>query len=73
MATSRRPTAVELRVLVAGFNADIARFRESKDAAAKLVATGEFKADAKLNVEELAAYTLSANVLLNLDEVVTRE
>ncbi len=73
LATSRRPTAAELRVLLAGFQSDIAHFRETKDAAAKLIATGEFKADAKLNVEELAAYTLTANVLLNLDEVVTRE
>ena len=73
LATARRPTAAELRVLVAGFNADIARFRETKDAATKLVATGDFKADAKFNVEELAAYALTANVLLNLDEVVTRE
>ena len=37
------------------------------------VLIGETKADAKFNPVELAAYTGTANVLLNLDEVVTRE
>jgi len=39
----------------------------------RLIATGATRADARLNPEELAAYTLAANVLLNLDEVMTRE
>ena len=39
----------------------------------KLLAFGEAKPDPKLAAAELAAYTTTANVLLNLDEVVTRE
>jgi hypothetical protein len=39
----------------------------------KLVSIGASKADPNLNTPELAAYALTANVLLNLDEVVTRE
>jgi hypothetical protein len=36
------------------------------------VNTGESSYDSSLNVEELAAYTLTANVLLNLDQVLTK-
>ena len=42
-------------------------------AAKKLVTQGDAPVDPKLNVSELAAYTMTASVILNLDEVVTRE
>ncbi|HYH69656.1 MAG TPA: DUF1553 domain-containing protein, partial [Urbifossiella sp.] len=64
LVTARRPTAAELAVLADGYAADLARYRAAPDAAARLAGA----ADA-----ELAALTLTANVLLNLDEVVTRE
>jgi hypothetical protein len=66
LVTARRPTAAELAILADGYAADLARFRASPDAAKRLL--GAAAADA-----ELAALTLTANVLLNLDEVVTRE
>ncbi|MEO6740433.1 MAG: PSD1 and planctomycete cytochrome C domain-containing protein [Chthoniobacteraceae bacterium] len=72
-ATSRAPRADELQVLVAGLAKRTARFQQSPEEAAKILAVGEAKPDAKLNPIELAAYTFTANVLLNLDEVVTRE
>ena len=72
-ATSRRPTADELKVLTEGLTADLSRLQQDKDAAKKLINFGESKPPANLDPVELAAYTLTANVLLNLDEVVTRE
>jgi hypothetical protein len=72
-ATCRPPTAGELRVLTAGLTKRLDRYRQESDAAQQLVSLGASKPDAKLNVTELAAYTVTANVLLNLDEVVTRE
>jgi hypothetical protein len=72
-ATCRPPTPKELAVLTAGLQKHLARFQQEPDAAAKLVTVGASKADPNLNSPELAAYTLTANVLLNLDEVVTRE
>jgi hypothetical protein len=72
-ATCREPRADELQVLVAGLAKRTARLQQSPDEAAKILAVGEAKADPKLNPIELAAYTGTANVLLNLDEVVTRE
>ena len=73
LATSRRPTTEELNVLATGLAADLSRLQQNREAAAKLVTFGESKPPANLDVAELAAYTLTANVLLNLDEVVTRE
>ena len=66
LVTARRPSAAEKAVLAEGYAADLARFRADPDAAKRLLAANA--ADA-----ELAALTLTANVLLNLDEVVTRE
>jgi len=37
-----------------------------------LVKIGDSSYDSSLNVEELAAYTVTANVLLNLDQVLTK-
>ena len=51
----------------------IAAYR-AKPAEAKLaISYGESKADEKLDASELAAWTLVTNLLLNLDETVTRE
>ena len=71
--TSRTPTDEELALLVGGLNDDLARFRQDAGAAKQLIVLGESKAAVSLDPAELAAYTLTANVLLNLDEVVTRE
>ena len=71
--TSRKPTADELSVLLEGLSDDITRMKQQPDAAKQVIATGESKPNVSLDPAELAAYTLTANVLLNLDEVVTRE
>ena len=72
-ATCREPRAEETAVLAAGLEKRRARFQENEDAAQKLITIGAAKPDPNLDVSELAAYTVTANVLLNLDEVVTRE
>ena len=73
LCTGRRPTASELRVLTAGLEEDLARYRANPEAVQALLAFGESKSAEGIDRAELAAYTLTANVLLNLDEVVTRE
>jgi hypothetical protein len=49
-----------------------ARYATNPEAAAKLIAVGESPVPQDLPASELAAYTLVANLLLNLDETVTR-
>ena len=48
-------------------------YRKSPQSAAKLVSVGEFPRNPQANVSELAAYTATAGMLLNLDEAITKE
>ncbi len=73
LAVGRPPDSEVTRVLLDGLEADKQRLRAAGDAATRLVAFGQSKPPAGIDPVELAAYTLAANVLLNLDEVVTRE
>ena len=71
--TCRTPDADEIKVLVAGVEKRLTKFRQHADAAKQLIAFGEAKPRAGLDPAELAAYATAANVILNLDEAVTRE
>ncbi len=73
LALARRPTDRELTVLAEALKSDLTHFQQHADEAAKLLAVGQAKPKPELNAAEVAAYTLTANVLLNLDEFVTRE
>jgi len=73
LATGRRPEACEAQVLSHLANTKLARFRADKDAAVKLLRVGESAFDPKLDEAELAAWTMVASVILNLDETITKE
>jgi len=72
-ATSRNPQPAELRILVDGFQRRLSQFRADPAAAQKLMTAGEWPRNATVDPAELAAYTAMTNVILNLDEVVTKE
>lgn len=68
----RKPDAkevVELKAVLSDLRADYAK---NAAAVCKLVTSGEAKVDGKLKTDELAAWTMLASLLLNLDEVITR-
>jgi hypothetical protein len=67
---ARAPTPAEAEVLTAELHAHLARFTKEPADARKLIAVGESKPKAALKPEELAAWTLAANTLLNLDEML---
>jgi hypothetical protein len=73
LATARAPTPVELKVLRDGFQQYLHKYRADGKAALELVTAGESPRDARLDVRELAAYTAVAELILNLDETVTKE
>ena len=73
LATSRQPTPSELQILVEGFRSDLDRFRGDAEATHRFTSVGGVNHNSEISAEELAAFTLAGNVLLNLDEVVTRE
>jgi hypothetical protein len=62
---SRQPTKAEAERLVNLFEQQLRNFREDPSAAQKLSATDASAA-------EIAAWTVVANVLLNLDEMITK-
>ena len=70
---ARQPAPDEIQVLAAGLAKRLAKYQADAEAAKQLISLGATKPDDKLAAPELAAYTMTANVLLNLDEVVTRE
>ena len=72
LATSRRPTPRELTVLRRVFDQQRARFQADPSAAAKLLSVGESPRTEQLPAQELAAWAALANVILNLDETVTK-
>ena len=72
-ATSRPPTDAEVQILEQGLNRRLARYRTDSASAEKLLAAGESPRDKALDAAELAAYTTTASVILNLDEVITRQ
>ena len=66
-------TPRELDILRAALNQHHARYRQDRAAALKLVSTGEWPRNQKLDVAEHAAYAAVCNLILNLDEVITKE
>jgi hypothetical protein len=68
----RKPSGSELTVVTNALKQHLARYEADAEAAKQVVAFGESKPDGTLKAQELAAYTLTANLLLNLDETVTR-
>ena len=73
LVTGREPAADELPVLVSLLQAQQAIYQADKDAATKLVTYGDSKRNEALDVSELAAWTMLANLMFNLDESVTKE
>ncbi len=69
----RDPSAEECDVLAAGLNARLERFRNQPEQAEKVISHGDAPRSSEVAIPELAAYTLTASVILNLDETVTKE
>jgi hypothetical protein len=73
LATGRKPGAAERQILTRALQRLRKQYQADKKAALKLVSTGEAPRDPKRDVVELAAYTGLASVVMNLDEVISKE
>jgi hypothetical protein len=71
-ATSRDAEPSELAELKSVLQDHLARYSQDAKAAQALIGVGETRPDPALSPGELAAWTLVANLVLNLDEVVTK-
>jgi mono/diheme cytochrome c family protein len=73
LALARAPSESERAVLLSGYERQLAFFKSQPAAAAKLLAVGESPADPRCDTSELAALATVSSLVLNLDEVVTKE
>jgi hypothetical protein len=73
LATGRQPQQAELDVLLRLFEKQREHYARNRDAAEKLLSVGESKRDTTLDSVEHAAFTMAANLILNLDETITKE
>jgi hypothetical protein len=74
--TGRLPKQREMAILKSGFLADLKKFTDDPDTARKFAFSANpnlVRDDDEKFVSSFAAYALTANVLFNLDEFVTRE
>jgi hypothetical protein len=73
LATSRSPDKQTLSLLQKGFEDRKIHFQEHQEAAKQMISHGKKEPDENLDPADLAAYTITANVLLNLDRVITKD
>jgi hypothetical protein len=71
--TSRQPSPAELNILARRYDESFREFEADPEAAKRLISVGEFPANEPLVAVELAALTTVTSLMLNLDEVVTKE
>jgi hypothetical protein len=71
-AVGRRPKADEASATQEALAAHRARYAAAPEDATKLITFGDSKPDPALPAPELAAWTLTAGLLLNLDETLNR-
>jgi hypothetical protein len=69
---ARKPAPEETAIVRAAFQQHLTAFQQTPEAAGKFIRQGETKPKAGLPEPEVAAWTLVANLILNLDETVSR-
>ena len=72
LATGRHPTPPEADVLTRQYETQLALYQASPQAAREVMAVGDSSVDGALDPAQLAAWTMVANVILNLDETLTK-
>lgn len=73
MATCRLPSEQESRMLIQVYQKVLGRFQSDPESAKQLITVGEYRTNTNHNPVELAAYSSVCNMILNLDEVITKE
>jgi mono/diheme cytochrome c family protein len=72
LVLARAPQPKEVDRLVALFQSELAAFKQDSTAAGKMAFGETSQPPAEADAAELAAWTVVANVLLNLDETITK-
>ncbi|WP_339736397.1 DUF1553 domain-containing protein [uncultured Gimesia sp.] len=72
LATAKPMAEADMKLTLNTFQDMLKHYQSDPKAATELIAVGESKPDATLNPQELAAWTMVANLILNLDEVLSK-
>ena len=72
LAAGRRPTPQELQVLIKLLAGLLEEYANDPRLGKPLITVGESAADPRIDTSELAAWTVVANTILSLDEVISR-
>ncbi len=72
LATGRAPGETEKQILRKTFDQMLNAYRADEQGARSFLSAGASPSDASIPVNELAAYTAVANMVLNMDEVITK-
>ncbi|MFM8250896.1 MAG: PSD1 and planctomycete cytochrome C domain-containing protein [Planctomycetota bacterium] len=73
ISTARRAEPDEIAVLARVHESQLKLFQANAEAAKQLLSYGDSKRNEQLDSSELAALTMVANVIMNLDETITKE
>lgn len=73
LATARPPSAEELKILDRLYREELQHYRQNKNDSEKLLRIGESPLKIKADPGELAALTMVASTILNMDETITKE
>jgi hypothetical protein len=73
LATARMPSAREARFLLGLLSRQTQRYRRDGNAAVELIRVGQSQPDGRIGAPELAAWTIVASAILNLDETITKQ
>jgi len=72
LCLGRKPSQQEVEIIGKIYREQLEQFSQDRDAAKKFTSIGEFAPPPDLDIAELAAWTSVGNVILNLDEWVTK-
>jgi hypothetical protein len=72
LCVARPPSSAELERLLELYRENLTKYKEDPAAAKAMATSGLAKPPNEMDIPELAAWTVVANVLLNLDETVTK-
>ncbi|PHS10687.1 MAG: chromosome segregation protein [Blastopirellula sp.] len=73
MATSRYPTNLEKQAMETIYQQTLKKYKANPESVKQLLSVGEYPIDTTLDATQLAAVATVTSVLLNLDEVITKE
>ena len=73
LSTARKPSSKEVQSLLNLFEKSAARYKQDADASRQLVTSSLIPPPSGVTANEMAPWIVVSNVLLNLDEAVTKE